>query len=222
MTTTQIKYRPIIFNAEMIRALQDERKTMTRRVVKDVEWATDCLKLENGQWEFSKDLHADSFLDCPYGIPGDHLWVRETWCHKWNDDGPVFNDEGNCDKSCIHYKADGDEVIAMDDECSPKYNKDGRSSSPWKPSIHMPRWASRFDLENADVRVERVQDISPRDCSREGIVGRKVDRYLTNTQINENVVVDFAVLWDSINAKKGFGWDVNPLVWVIEFKRIEQ
>ena len=130
---------------------------------------------------------------CPYGVPGDRLWVRET-----------FYSNGMCKNtmSC-HYRATYNGLFTPD-------------TVPWKwtPSIFMPRWASRITLEITGVRVERVQDISEEDARAEGIP----DEYRAGHRIYYRP--RFKTLWDSINAKRGFGWDSNPWVWVVEFKRV--
>ena len=184
-----MKERPIIFNTEMVKAILEGRKTQTRRVIKpqpgyDLGYQ-DC---GNG---FAIQVGAD-YPDnkederyCPYGQAGDKLWVREAFVQ--------------CISTKIHpgpnfvYRADTSKEAQED------------YGYKWKPSIHMPRLASRITLEITDIRVERVQDITLQDKWNEGYppeIGR------------------FQDLWDSINEKRGFGWDTNPWVWVIEFKRI--
>lgn len=126
--------------------------------------------------EFVSSNEADNLaLCCPYGAVGDRLWVRETW-------------QGN--QGDIRYGADGDSLHG--------YNG-------WRPSIFMPRWASRITLEVTGVRVERVQEISEEDAQAEGVAHR----------------CDYKVVWDAINGKK-YPWSSNPWVWVIEFKRAVQ
>ena len=217
-----MKERPILFNGEMVRAILEGRKTQTRRVVKPQPI------LERGLWKMGGQFSAGwsegtRSVPCmpghslctrgPYGSPGDRLWVRETWgvatrpCpyQGWRDG--------------IEYRAD---VAWMDDERDllplhePEipdevgdfygdYDKEG-----WRPSIHMPRWASRIMLEVKAVRVERLQEITEEDARAEGVemVG---PASLTSRS-------SFAKLWDSINAKRGYGWDTNPWVWVVEFE----
>ena len=201
--TDKIRERPILFSGPMVRAILEGRKTQTRRVVKpDPEYILDGENFPDGSvdcgyvWKFPK---------CPYGTPGDLLWVRETWCtspayYKWKpSDLPVGFP--------IWYRAEAD-----DDE------------SRWRPSIFMPRWASRITLEIVDVRVERLKDISEKDSRAEGIFetprdpgfeswsthGMR-DYYATPRRA-------FKALWDSINAKRGYGWDTNHWVWVVEFR----
>jgi hypothetical protein len=171
----------------MVRAILDGRKTQTRRVIKP----------QPG------DIHRDLLrinYHCPYGQPGDHLWVRETWS-PWADEATKQAARG---KDPVLYRADYRKGCSAL-EIGGDYN--------WKSSIYMPRWASRITLEIIGVHVERIQDISVNDCMAEGI------------PINisgMNIVYFFRDLWDSINKKRGYGWDTNPYVWVIEFKRISQ
>lgn len=205
-----MKYRPIIYNAESVRAILDGRMTQTRRVIKpQPKTPTHGTYPDpyNGgpEWAFwlpDNRMTEPRTWRCPYGQPGDRLWVRETWAR----DGFV-----------ICYRADGTWVPRTHD----------RPTVPrWRSAIHMPRWASRLTLEVTDVRVERVQDISEWDCQHEGIwkdilcsandypwiMGDK--RYLVAQGA-------FRALWDSINAKRGFGWDVNPWVWVLTFRMVD-
>jgi hypothetical protein len=202
--------RPILFSGEMVRAILDGRKTQTRRIFKPENinigqhiaggfYYHTFAKNKggvycNGQGQFNPEswLHY-----CPYGQPGDKLWVRETW--QAND-----VDIERKDKSAIEYRA-----------TSFVETLDG-----WKPSIHMPRWASRILLEVVNVRVERVQDISGNDCIAEGIErgveGGSVCHF--RDEIVSGAVECYKYLWDSINAKRGYSWESNPWVWVVEFQ----
>ena len=200
-----MKERPILFNGEMVRAILGGRKSQTRRVVKAPVMALvrppDQIKFRDKKWHFAwTGSTAGGFsLSCPYGVPGDRLWVRETWAH--------IND-------CDHYNhLHGENVKAL-------YRADGTiCPRRWRPSIHMPRWASRITLEVIGVRVERVASISEADARAEGmdygpdeVPGGPVCTGYTRR-------IMFQDLWDRINAKRSYGWDVNPWVWVMEFKR---
>ena len=134
-------------------------------------------------------------IKCPHGQPGDQLWVRETWM--------AFEEDR------IHYRAD----YAFD----PK--GDEEAGITWRPSIFMPRWASRIQLEITDVRVQRVNDISELDAIDEG-AGATPTAHLEWDGEPYEYRKRFHELWDTINAKRGFGWDKNPWVWAITFKRI--
>lgn len=176
--------RPILFSGSMVRAILEGRKTNTRRVVK-LNYAGRIAR-SGKQWHVDDPAAA---LGCPYGQSGDLLWVRETWGLPWHHaQRPYF------------YRATDEDAVGW----HPDF--DG-----WKPSIHMPRSASRISLEVAGVRVERVQDISAEDAWAEGIPHSP----------DVNPLHEFEELWDSINAKRGFGWDANPLVWVVEFRKAE-
>lgn len=175
-----MKERPILFSGGMVRAILDGRKTQTRRVIKP-QPSKPVGPNHDGLWSDTCDP-VTRYFGCPYGQPGDRLYVRETW---------RINLSGN-----IWYRADGKSVA------------DGL----WKPSIHMPRILSRITLEIESVRVERVQEITPDDCRAEGIGDEFNDigaRYC------------FGQLWNEINEPRGFGWEVNPWVWAITFRRVK-
>lgn len=160
-------------------------------------------------------------IKCPYGKPGDRLWVRETWCLKEEDGRAVYNSEGNLDSTCCWYLADGVHVVACDGDGFQRYRKDGTEASPWSPSIHMPRWASRITLEIKGVRVEQLHDMKPEDPVAEGCPRSLEFTPCDYDQVIKDAAEDFPKLWNSINEKRGFGWNKNPWVWVIEFERIE-
>lgn len=199
-----MKERPILFSGAMVRAILDGRKTMTRRVVKPcpIFMDTGIPPLFDGV-DFADDVRVHH---CPYGQAGDRLWVREKW---WNSRGD--------DSMPTYYAADQFQWNANDWQCH-----DG----PWRPSIHMPRWASRIVLEVVSVRVERLRDISEDDAVLEGIeptlIYEAVHPCGAPAELYSNRVDEFNLLWDSINAKRGFGWLENPWVWVIEFRRVDK
>ena len=195
-----MKEHPILFSPDMVKAILDSRKTQTRRVVKIRPG--DCFNTRriipgvvcDDDGEYYGFCSEEHNYKCPYGKPGDQLWVRETW----SPTIAIF-DKTTGRPAIISYKADAPPIEGMYD------------SIKWKPSIHMPRWASRITLEVVNVRVERVQDITDTDIEEEGTVLNKgIESYYLRTKFSE--------LWDSINAKRGFGWDKNPWVWIIEFK----
>lgn len=197
--------KPILFSGEMVRAILNGRKTQTRRVIASLPQDIDVISrgFEPGCWFFgTSDGNGESSYDargsivCPYGRPGDLLWVRETWAD---------NIRG-CPNG-LTYRAD---------HLNPK--GDGPAVIKWKPSIFMPRWASRITLRVCDVRVERLQDISDTSILAEGVPqnGRMYDP--SGITYSESLRNDFCNLWDSINAKRDYGWAVNPWVWVVEFE----
>ena len=205
-----MKEHPILFTGDMVRAILDGRKTQTRRVIRPQPDA--IAPFQDGEpteayyngWPKAGEARE---LKCPYGIPGDRLWVRETW-----------RKAGECtiNDPCYGYRA------TMKYACGQPVPNE--KATKWKPSIHMPRAASRITLEVTDVRVERVQDISEVDAQVEGCVNDvKLEYGHMTGPIDYKgfyAVERFETLWDSINAKRGYGWDKNPWVWVVTFKRI--
>jgi len=186
----------IHFRPESVRAILAGTKTMTRRVVKPQPTFVDGEPtfvgtgiLDSGRFGFMDD--ARDHL-CPYGAPGDRLWVRETWCQKASNltGELIYNKDGDIDPSCCHYRADGNNVVHHEDP----------NRSPWRPSIHMPRRCSRLTLRVEDVRVERVQEITEEDARAEGIFEWS----------------SFVEAWDAINGKR-HPWESNPFVWCISF-----
>lgn len=207
-----MKERPILFSATMVRALLDSSKTQTRRVVKPqppdttigiTTWYHPDPRTHFYAWtdngEGDVELANEGWCKpCPYGQPGDRLWVREAWStHACFDSRSPSSMPG---LRSFHYWADGD-----------------RNTGKKRPSIHMPRWASRITLEIVSVRVERLQDISEADCWAEGIheVRSAGDDH---GDLRGSVRQDYKALWESINGDGS--WDENPWVWAVEFKRI--
>jgi hypothetical protein len=198
-----MRERPILFNGAMVRAILEGRKTVTRRPVKG-------LPLDWLQAGFTPDFTArgENAL-CPYGQPGDRLWVRETWAEADRPDGtPV-----------VAYAAGGCTAVGRDGARGPDMllRNFAWVETPhvdrWRPSIHMPRWACRLVLEITDVRVERLQAISDADCWAEGAaVQASPDSkaYLSPRGA-------FHALWGST----GGDWDSNPWVWVISFRPVD-
>ena len=206
-----MKEHPIIFSTEMIKAILDGRKTQTRRIIKPqpfygtTDWHSyTCWNFEKGKGRrvgFSTSNHGEQALIgfCPFGQVGSALWVRETFSV-----APEYKPVAYPERiPPVFYKADNDK---------PTW------ANKWTPSIFMPRWASRITLEITGVRVERLQEITEDDCGKEGIPNFK--HYPENPVVNVIILnkhEHFKSLWDSINAKRGYGWDTNPWVWVIEF-----
>ncbi|HHL5722235.1 TPA: morphogenetic protein [Klebsiella variicola] len=200
--------RGMIFNGEMVRAILDGRKTQTRRPVKFPVHDKN-LGCELAGNELAGELSAGNYLNSAFGKPGDRIWVRETF------QGPLF-DYDLMDSYCKDptpfekpefcvYKADGVPAPEF-------YDADDELHCCWRPSIHMPRWASRILLEITGVRVERLKSISDRDALREGCS--------TADMKSGDCVADvFARLWASIYGSDS--WNANPWVWVISFERIE-
>ncbi|WP_335898835.1 hypothetical protein [Klebsiella variicola] len=216
--------RGMIFNGEMVRAILDGRKTQTRRPIKWKQTRfTEIGEREDGsKWPWSEDAeHAcDFWHPCPFGAVGDRIWVRETF------QGPLF-DYDLMDSYCKDptpfekpefcvYKADGVPAPEF-------YDADDELHCCWRPSIHMPRWASRILLEITDVRVERLNAISEEDARAEGIIdggclncGEPEPCGCANPE--PDATDAFAYLWQSIYGQEN--WNANPWVWVIEFNRV--
>ena len=216
---------PILFTGPMVRAILDGSKTMTRD--------TKGLKIINSTavnfyhptrqkdtlgytpsmgylWQGFNQGGSDVFVKSPYGKPGDTLWVKETFQTDTYPTGPLSSDE----RTIIIYCADV------------QYPK----RDMWRSSILMPRWASRIQLRVTEIRVERIQDITEEDAIKEGIItwnkGPLAPLYFTDKKHVESCDLGhdtprkaFRDLWDSIYAKRGRGWDVNPWVWCISFER---
>ncbi|EDO25540.1 predicted protein [Nematostella vectensis] len=189
----------------MVRAILASTKSQTRRAfsprMEKLMRAAAAMGevshfLDEGSMQPNDLDYVRSF--CPYGQPGDRLWVRETWCRQW-DDERGFLDE-------CWYRASDPDVVSVD----------AMEKSPWKPSIHMPRWASRITLDIKAVRIERLQDISDQDAAAEG-VATWAPGALSPDSLNADPSDQFRWLWCSINGPDS--WDANPWVWVVEFER---
>jgi hypothetical protein len=225
--TLQAKERPIIFKDDMVRAILEGRKTKTRRIMKPqpvidsdgwFRWDGHKPNSKLGAYASNHiDLQAISIfvgVSCPYGRPGDRLWVRETFMGPLIEEGGDYPN-GYWSPEFCEYRADGG--------AAPEWlDVDGERHQGWKPSIHMPRWASRITLEITDVRVERLQDISEADAKAEGVEplrGGYWRHYQPGwTQHQLSAKGSFATLWDSINGPGS--WEANPWVWAIEFRRV--
>ena len=221
----------IIFSGESVLAIMDGRKTMTRRVIKfPPSFSHADFNIYgyegpvNGKHLFTWGRNINgAYFDGAVGVnqpysEGDVLWVREKW-------RTVDYEYHDCKWSASIEYADGSKGLrvfwynntdlGIPDDCI--YSKTG-----WQPPRHMPREAARLFLRVTDVRVERVQDISTSNCEREGIAS-DIDRFNgLMTPHHDWIVGEFARLWDTINAKRGYGWDSNPWVWVYEFERVER
>lgn len=205
--------KPILFSAPMVRAILEDRKTQTRRVAK-------------GEYLTRPDPRY-----CPYGVPGDRLYVKEAawiWCEKRP------NGTTKTGRPKFRYiPTGGHHVVYCADSEKPATRLDDNPAHlwRWKAARFMPRWASRITLEITDVRVQRVQEISEEDARAEG-VGRYVMGHgpITDADVNADPGYlmyaqyrpSFQILWDSINEKRGFGWAANPWVWCVSFTRVPQ
>ncbi|TMJ17844.1 MAG: hypothetical protein E6G94_01230 [Alphaproteobacteria bacterium] len=198
---------------EMVRAILEGRKTQTRRIIKpqpyeDAKWGTvweprgkkphsPSYSSRNVSWSPITEAFWDYYRNrggTPYGVAGDRLWVRETWfdVRRWERETGLRSGV----KENAQYRADFDLPV--------------ESRVKWKPSIHMPRWASRITLEITKVRVERLQDISESDARAEGVHGQ--DLPMNGARFN------YSLLWDSLYGKGA--WEQNPWIWAVAFQPI--
>ncbi|MEZ1662154.1 hypothetical protein [Pseudomonas aeruginosa] len=221
MSAEKPRERPILLNDQMVRAILEGRKTVTRRVVTPQPDFLGSMVDPNTPFKtLDAGLHAR--ITCPYGQPGDRLWVRETW-----------TDVNMCGAPALAYRADEDirdlmeEPGFLDDRGAFNYDDPRVKPYPfacwyaeldqarWRPSIHMPRWASRILLELTAVRVERLQDISEEQARAEGY---PAERECETGGSGLDAWLWFRSLWGEINGPEAF--TANPWVWVIEFKRV--
>ena len=195
-----MKERPILFKGPLVRAILSGQKTVTRRL----------LKMPHGFWETSAMGELVPIpANCPYGKPGDRLWVRETWARV-----------GNCDPGYLTFAATYPACLPPELENIP-----AASEIRWKPSIHMFRRDSRILLEITEVRVERLQDISDAEIEREGIdldaLADGQDRYdMCHAGSGADGRPTLRTAWRHLWESTGGDWDANPWVWVVEFKRV--
>ena len=265
-----MKETGIIMSGNHPRLILDGTKTMTRRVVKDPRENQRRIQRQGyghgipsigdlqREIELTKDTPPN--VPCPYGQVGDRLWVRETWAELgWYEnasDVVHLIDDREGDERYIIYAEECQTTFEWRGEDGEiEYTKAGYERSHWKPSIHMPRWASRITLEITEVRVERVQEITEEDAIAEGCYAEEpktwwqgyreiqigdlgvelmhqqaIGEKPPDSMLEPHKMLDrpdllwtarksFIPLWDSLNAKRGFGWSDNPWVWVISFKK---
>ena len=191
-----VKERPILFSGAMVRALLAGTKTQTRRAIKAPDSVTAFKHFDGARWDRMQGAQRGDTIKCPYGYTGDRLWVREAWAKTQPIQLPW-------PQTMVVYR-EGDNRTDY--------------GGPWKPSIHMPRAASRITLEVTGVRVERLQDISAADALAEGITLHP-DHHGKPRDSLYGPVRTYADLWESINGPES--WAANPWVWVVEFKRVE-
>lgn len=211
---------PILMSGPQVRAILDERMSQTRRVVstrlndeRPAKIVQSTAKVEWLARYGTIPISGERWLRCPYGQPGDLLYVRETWAAivpGGNFDeitGPPSGFPAMWQKPYVcRYRADPDPLADADREIR---------GFDWRPSIHMPKWASRLWLRVTDVRVERVQETTREDAVAEGVSDAQL--YTAHaTALWE----EFRRLWDSLNAKRGHPWSANDWVWVVSFEPI--
>lgn len=216
--------KPILFNTEMVQAILDGRKTQTRRVIKVTnpnEWEgiNNCRDSECGAsvpcYLYRPEATEGRGIHYPRYDVGDNLWVRETFCEIPYEYERIPIGGGHITLPKYAYRADS------------KIDYTGI----WRPSIHMPREAARLFLLVKAVRVERLQEISEEDAQAEGFEPSLCDcsnsgafgcTDCMNTGMIEPAMVGFVEIWDRLNARRGYGWDTNPWVWVIKFGIVDK
>jgi hypothetical protein len=216
-----IKERPILFSGEMVRAILDGRKTQTRRIINPQPerkpvmcgWVASGFAEEGLPNEYGVTGCSCKEVKCRYGF-GDHLWVRETWRlggEFYDCKLSVFSDPEEMLGQHVHYRVDDFE---------------GEGENTYRPSIFMPRWASRITIEINDIRAERLQEISEEDAKAEGWLALSEDGmsgYGDDATLHRHPEYTYRwgykSLWNSINGPGS--WDANPWVWAITFKRVE-
>lgn len=224
--------RPILFSGEMVRQILAGEKTQTRRPIglselhpsttPGYDWTWRGMapvrsiaqqrRYPDGCWQ---DVSGERLLSlCPYGEPGHRLWVRETWAKGWTWLG---------EQRCVFYRADGGGMAGS--EYRPVCPSDTPAASApkavkWRPSIHMPRWASRLLLDVLSVRVERLHDISYADILAEGVTREVVAEMLRMPIGHIPTLHDvWRLAWTHIYGAES--WEANPWLWVVEFRRVE-
>lgn len=198
-----MKERPILFSGPMVSAILAGQKTQTRRSARYVDTVDEGVPFR------STHLATRERLPCPYGAPGDHLWVRETWGLTTHYDTRAPSSIFTCErKTMVRYRADDVHEGAL------------LSWGRWRPSLYMPRWASRITLEVTGVRVERLQDISEEDARAEGVFAAGFGTWLKEAERQSgDGRYMFRSLWDSINGERA-PWSSNPWVWAVSFERV--
>lgn len=207
---------PILFNGDMVRAILDGRKTQTRRPAKERrpplgQQARTCVCRQIEPSDRPCTVCIERFGASPFGRPGDLLWVRETW----RVGNPEHKYHGADNSACFVYRAGG--VAWNPIPVDVKYSRDEK----WRPSIHMPKWATRLRIRVTDVWVERLHGLSEDDALAEGNTGHPVDGH-AGYPIGYSPVDEFRGAWDSIYAKRGLRWNTNPWVWACKFERIQR
>lgn len=240
-----MKERPILFSAPMVRAILEGRKTQTRRVA-PIRWNTskhwgpyDCWTFYRGARPFigfgTSNRGQDAIAPfSPYGRPGDRLWVKETFAVEVQtpefyeapevpEDGRPIQREEHPEEGWTvrvpRYRSTEPDTLLVDPEADEAVDPE---KMRWKPSIFMPRWASRLTLEVTDVRVQRVQEISNDDARAEGVDRHELVPWPDGDPgtLGDEDIRRYRALWNEINAKRGHSWESNPWVWAISFRRL--
>lgn len=236
----ETKERPILFNREAVRAILAGRQTQTRRIIRRQPpegvrhiSVSGCVRFwkarpARGDFPYAHELRPlyDDEICCPYAV-GDHLYVRETFGYVW----PEWCDNGLIEENGSARPITAEECDVVYRVTDPDYiwaNDEGEECTLWKPSIHMPKRLARIWLEVTGIRIERVQDISPQDVIYEAVPLGAIwgQPGVSYSDLSDPVVlarfpvlleISMAVYWDNMCAKRDYGWDANPWVWVVEF-----
>ncbi|MCX8956338.1 hypothetical protein [Erwinia psidii] len=219
-----MKERPILFSSQRVRALLSGKQSQTRRIMKsqllgpgyDNHEGCYGIDVVNNQLQGRRVIGMGNLSDrCPYGQPGDRLWVRETWRGPVIDQQDIAEYEHTPDRfksaDYCQYRADTGQFFTGEDE---------HKFFGWQAGIHMPRWASRITLQIKNIRLERIQDISKEDVMAEGV---QTDSHFLNDFFSSHSKVPCAKDTYRQHWARQYGdksWEVNPWVWVIEFTRV--
>lgn len=221
---TAMRERPILFSALMVRAILAGTKTQTRRPIKHA----DRFGPHSIEQMLEPKEARDSLIrhHCPYGRPGDRLWVREAV--RLYFDGDDYRIQYRADDALGPFAPEPKDGEAYEQvmrwierarwgEVEPGGTE---AVTAWRPSIHMPRWACRLTPDVTDVRVERLRQITPSDVRHEGVDCPEHD-FPSGMCVGQciSLWMEFSRLWDAINAKRGYGWDADPWVWAVTFAR---
>lgn len=207
--TPTVRERPILFTMEMVQAILDGKKFQTRRLIKpknppDGHWMVESVGGQHQLTHWDNDTAETSPIACPYGRPGERLWVKETWQHLNNQNGERAELLPNQNSASCFYRADESNPAALP------------MSGKWRNSLFMPRWASRLSLKLTEVRAERLQDISAEDALEEGVGYQSNPRYQPRAGASDPIDA-YRHLWEKINGPGS--WDANPWVWVLKFTK---
>lgn len=228
--------KPILFNAEMVRAILSGEKTVTRRCIRprykeDEGGFCVCTRIATGErWVEKMDwdegtIFTDGntrYVNPPYH-PGDILYVRETWRYAYdlNDNDQIIEETGR-----YYYAAGPDDALPHIAHWLDNTTGEYKDRMPWRPSIHMPKEAARIFLRVTDVRVERLHDITEEQAVKEGCIDSRGFIWSPDNEYNNphTAKENFMKIWDSTIKKQDldeYGWEANPWAWVVEFERLE-
>ena len=212
-----VRERPILFSGRLVRGLLEGRKSVTRRVINPQpteKWGHGVHQSDGRFYVHGRFDGIDTWFACPYGAPGDRLWVRET--HHYLDARADWSQPPQVGWLPVHLTFQADDTMRTVEAPAEDWTESWCNDHiRWRPSIHLHRWASRISLEVTEVRVERLQDITDEEAIAEGVPTRGTTHWAGKWRD------EFHQLWDELNAARGYGWDANPWVWVIRFRKVD-